>query len=227
MDPVTVTWPVWVRVLLWGGIPAAGAGLGWAVLHFTHVVERIPFLPLDELLLLLRELPEPWTSVAAVTTGVAAGLVLAALCENERPVVRISRADVSFQLGDTGRTAERSGVTAVFRDGKHLVIQDRTGSEVLREEHDLEHEDLAEAFRSQGWPWRDDGDPYAEHFHRWVEGAHGLPPGADAVLRARQRALDKGEKKDLGDLRAELARLGVVVRDEDGRQYWRAVRPQG
>ena len=37
----------------------------------------------------------------------------------------------------------------------------------------------------------------------------------------RARALKDGKSADAGDLRAELVNLGVVVRDEGGKQYWR------
>lgn len=49
----------------------------------------------------------------------------------------------------------------------------------------------------------------------------GLPDGADALLKARAAALTKGDKDDATELRAELARLGVVVRDEKKRQFFR------
>ncbi|PSK63604.1 hypothetical protein B0E53_04446 [Micromonospora sp. MH33] len=43
------------------------------------------------------------------------------------------------------------------------------------------------------------------------------------MLRARQRAVDAGRGGEAAELRGELARLGVVVRDEGKRQYWRLV----
>ena len=48
-----------------------------------------------------------------------------------------------------------------------------------------------------------------------------MPSGADALLVARQRVLEKGDRRDVAELRVELARLGVAVRDEGRRQYWR------
>ncbi|HEY3506636.1 MAG TPA: hypothetical protein VGN37_28090 [Actinocatenispora sp.] len=47
--------------------------------------------------------------------------------------------------------------------------------------------------------------------------------GANALLRARALAVRKDDRDDADDLRAELGRLGVVVRDTDKRQYWRRV----
>ncbi|WP_436846495.1 CysS/YqeB C-terminal domain-containing protein [Streptomyces massasporeus] len=51
-----------------------------------------------------------------------------------------------------------------------------------------------------------------------------MPPGADALLRARAQSR-KGEDhaEEARELRGELLRRGVVVRDEDGRQYVRVV----
>jgi hypothetical protein len=49
----------------------------------------------------------------------------------------------------------------------------------------------------------------------------GLPEGANALLNARTRALAKKQKDDEAELRREVGTLGVVVRDEGTRQYWR------
>ena len=52
-----------------------------------------------------------------------------------------------------------------------------------------------------------------------------LPPGANALLKVRAEALRKGDSGDADELREELSRLGVVVREEKKRQYWRLTRP--
>ncbi|WP_231637522.1 CysS/YqeB C-terminal domain-containing protein [Paenibacillus sp. FJAT-27812] len=41
------------------------------------------------------------------------------------------------------------------------------------------------------------------------------------MLKAREKSLQKGEKDDRKDLKAELSKRGICVRDEDKRQYWR------
>ena len=48
-----------------------------------------------------------------------------------------------------------------------------------------------------------------------------LPPGADPLLRARAKVL--GKRDEAAELRAELARIGLVVRDERKRQYVRTL----
>jgi hypothetical protein len=115
----------------------------------------------------------------------------------------------------------RQGVAAVFVDGGRLVVLDEAGRELARERSDRGRARLAEAFARHGWPWRDGGDPYRGRYRRWVPESPDLPAAAHALFKARDRALRRGDGEDAADLRAELARLDLVIRDEDKRQYWR------
>jgi hypothetical protein len=54
-----------------------------------------------------------------------------------------------------------------------------------------------------------------------VPGLPELPATAQALLAARQKALQSGDDGDKREFRAELGRLGYVVRDDRKRQYWR------
>jgi len=45
--------------------------------------------------------------------------------------------------------------------------------------------------------------------------------GADALLKARATARKRDDADDARELAEELRRLGVTVRDEKKRQYWR------
>jgi hypothetical protein len=96
--------------------------------------------------------------------------------------------------------------------------------ELLHVRTELATDRLAAAFRSHGWPWHDD-DPWADDFRRWVPGDPALPPSADAVLRARAAMLRSDKTSDAAELRRELARLDVVVRDVDKVQHWRPATP--
>ena len=53
----------------------------------------------------------------------------------------------------------------------------------------------------------------------------GLPPAANALLTARARAKEKKAEDDLAEMRGELMSLGVIVRDEKARQYFRVAEP--
>jgi hypothetical protein len=59
-----------------------------------------------------------------------------------------------------------------------------------------------------------------------VEDLPELPTGANAILRARARALERGDTEDAAQLRRELGKLGIVVREEAKRQSWRRTRRQ-
>ena len=80
---------------------------------------------------------------------------------------------------------------------------------------------------THGFTWRDGGDPYAHAYRRWVEGLpedeapDGLPRGANALLSARRRALKRDDRDEADELRQELSRLGISIKDVKDRQHWR------
>jgi hypothetical protein len=115
-------------------------------------------------------------------------------------------------------------VTAVFPDGKRLVLLGTDNGEIAREQHDLPAPALRDAFTAHGYPWHD-RDPYADDFRPWVEESPDLPAAAHVLLRARRQALEKDKSDDAAALRGELASLGVVVREERKRQFWRPLDP--
>ena len=111
----------------------------------------------------------------------------------------------------------------MFLDGKELVILGTSGHELVRMPGVEHPEDLAEAFQNHGYPWSADGDPFKDRYRRWVPDLPELPPSANALLKARERALKEKNKKDIAELREELAKIGYIVRDEGINQYWRPV----
>jgi hypothetical protein len=154
--------------------------------------------------------------------------VFAYLGAAESLTVTVSDDRVAMTRGGTTTEIERAAVSAVFLDDKKLVLLDAEGAELARETSESGAADrLRDAFVGHGFPWRAEGDPFRDTFRRWVEDTPDLPVGADALLKARAKALSKGERADLAELRAELARLGVVVRDERKRQYWRRIPGSG
>lgn len=104
-----------------------------------------------------------------------------------------------------------------------MVLLDADDGELVRQPSDLPTDRLSRAFRDHGWPWAE-ADPHRDAYRRWVPGLPGLPDGADALLRARQEALEKDRDDEARELRTELGRYGVVLRDDGERQYWRLTR---
>jgi cysteinyl-tRNA synthetase len=134
--------------------------------------------------------------------------------------IRLSDREVRLKIHDEERVFERQEVAAIFLDHKQLVLLDMNGRELLREEADGKPKALAEAFIRAGYDWREQ-DPFAHEYARWVADAPGLSPGANALFLAREKAIGRDDKEDAEDLRQELSKLGVTVRDEKKRQYWR------
>lgn len=226
-DPGTISTTVAMdrgeRLVVWVGFPAVGAAAGWALLLTAGWLASAPVVPFR---LAFRWLdgPGPWPSAVALSAGVLAGLALAGAAVHESLEVRVTGSAVLLLREGRTQRLERAQVATAFVDGKDLVLVDRAGAELARERTDLARVRLQEAFAAHGYPWHHGGDPRAAEFRRWVAGAPDLPPGAAGLLAARARALAARRPDDVRDLRTELAGLGVVVRDERGKQFWRVVR---
>ncbi|MGW0435986.1 YqeB family protein [Micromonospora sp. NPDC003197] len=223
-DPseTAVTAPGRDRLLIWGGFPILGAALGWLLKVGAGWVASLPWAPFQGPFELVASAPEPYATIGAPVLGGLAGLVLAFLGVQESLTITVANDRVTLKRGDGGvQAVDRSAVAGVFLDGKHLVLLGRSTDELAREKSDLDAARLTNAFRAHGYPWLAEGDPYRNDYRRWVPGLPELPAGADALLKARDRALRNGENRDAVELRTELAQLGVVVRDEEKRQYWR------
>ncbi|BCJ73419.1 hypothetical protein CS0771_29630 [Catellatospora sp. IY07-71] len=218
--------PVWERVLIALGFPALGMAAGWGLIAVADRVVGLDWAPFQGPFRLIAKIPEPWATLGAVALGLVAGVLLVLTAIGERLTVTVRHDAALLARPDTAaRTVARRDVAAVFTDGKALVLQGADGAEHAREVSDLRQADLRAAFTAHGYPWRADGDPYADRFRLWVPDLAGLPEGANALLAARAKALKKSDAAESAVLLAELHRLGVVVRVEKGRQYWRTANP--
>jgi hypothetical protein len=162
-----------------------------------------------------------------VVVGLVAGVLLAGMALDDTLKVTITGQSVEFLKNQKTVAVPRVKVAVAFLDGKEIVLQDATSRELAREKHDQlksEAKRIPAAFRAHGYPWSDSGDPHESEFRRWVEGDPDLSPAANALLRARSKAFDQGDKgkADLRELRTDLANLGYSVKDKDKKQYWRA-----
>lgn len=119
------------------------------------------------------------------------------------------------------QTIHSDDIALVFMDHKRLVLLGTAGYELVREEIDEKPVNVEKAFRQHHYEWAADGDPFKDQYRRWIPDAPDLSQGAHALLKARHKALQDEEKDDIEEFRLELAQLGIVVRDEGTRQYWR------
>ncbi len=207
------------RLVRWVGLPAAGALAGWLLTVLVGWLVTLRWVPFRGPLELLDSIPEPWSTLGGLGVGLVGGLLLALAAHGDRLAVTVSPERIRLEGDEYDATFDRAEVTAVFADRNQLVLLGHGTGELARRPSELDKKALAAAFARHGYPWHD-GDPHAGEYRRWVPGMAGLPPGADALLLARA---EKPDSADARELRAELVRLGVVVRDEKRKQYWRLV----
>ncbi|GIJ19837.1 hypothetical protein Vlu01_04610 [Micromonospora lutea] len=210
-------------VVLWGGIPLLGGALGGLLVAGAGWVAGLPWAPAQGLFRAVDGLPDQYAIPGGVGVGVLVGLVIAVIGTNERVAVTVSGTEVQVREGSSERVISRRDTRVVFLDGKNLVLLDADDAELVRQPNDLPAKRLAEAFREHGWPWAE-ADPHGEAYRLWVPDLPGLPAGADALLRARREALERDRNDEVRELRKELSRYGVVVRDAGKRQHVRLTR---
>ncbi|MFG2212151.1 hypothetical protein [Streptomyces sp. NPDC048638] len=216
--------PTWSTVCVCAVLVLVGAGVGWLVGFLAGWLVTLPWAPLQGPARLVASIPAPGLPVMGSLAGLALGLV----AQHEQLVIRLSEDRVVLTRKGREQEFSRAAIATVFRDGKYLVLLGHGGGELDRQECDLDVGRVADAFTEHDYVWAD-ADPHKDEFRRWVPDTPGLPEGANAILRARQESLEKkgSSDDDVRELRAELSRLGVVVRDEKRRQYWRTFRQAG
>lgn len=211
-----------VLLTRWAGLPVAGAVVVWLLKLLVSWLVTLKWVPFKGLMVLVDSIPEPWATLGALGVGLVGGLVLALAWHGERLSVAVSPARVQLEGDEYAAAFDHADVAAVFVDKSHLVLLGHDTGELARRPSELDKAMLESAFTRHDYPWRD-GDPYAGEYRRWVPDTDGLPPGANALLAARAKRLSSLDDADAQELRAELVKLGVVVRDEKRKQYWRLV----
>ncbi|WP_246039760.1 YqeB family protein [Glycomyces buryatensis] len=220
-DQTTVTDPKWVAKLLLVGVPVVGALVGWGLVFAVAWIVGLPWFPFQGPMELFNRLPDAVRPLVGIGLGAAVGLALAFFALNELITVIVDSKRIETKRGEDVQTAEAVAVESVFVANKRMVALGHQGEELIRVEFDLERDELAKALRRHGYTWLEGGDPFESEYRLWVPDAEGLPAGANPVFKARQIAIENSKNDDAAELREELAKLGVVVRDKDKKQYWR------
>lgn len=219
-DATVLAQPGWIVPVF----TAIGAVVGWLVKLLANWLVTLRWAPMKGPAELLNMIPEPWLTVVGVTAGALLGLFVAFIALHEALTVRLTDTHVTLTIRDESRELSRADIGPVFLDGKFLVLLGHQAEETAREPCDLDVAALAAAFTAHGYNWVPE-DPHKADFRLWVPGTPGLPVGANALLSARASAIRKtGTEDDVRALRDELNGLGLAVRDEKKRQYWRLPR---
>ncbi|ADD42787.1 YqeB family protein [Stackebrandtia nassauensis] len=209
----------WVFVLMWLGFPLIGGALLWGLSRFVDWLSGQDWVPFEGLFDLAASAPEPYLTIGAIVVGVLLGLGLAFLGHADSLKVTITDDDITATRGGKSKKVATTDVTGAFRDGKYLVLLGANGTELLREKTDIPRERMRQDFIDCGFTWHE-ADPHADEWRRWVDGTPDLPKGGNALLRTRTKELKKMDP-DLADIDKELRDLGVMVRYDKGKHYWR------
>lgn len=220
--PSVVRHSVWTHILLWTALPLLGGVVGFLAAMLPGWIAGLAWFPNQAKIAELSEVIGTKTTVGAIAVGITAGAVLALIACGEFITITVADDRVAItRSGEEPLEVDRHDIAGVFTDNGNLVVLGKDGSELVREASDLDDERTEAAFRSHGYTWHEQ-DPHAHEFTRWVDGATALSPDAHALMRARKESLeDGGDADDLRALRRELTAIGVVVKDDHKRQYWR------
>ncbi|MBT2546740.1 hypothetical protein J7E99_40385 [Streptomyces sp. ISL-44] len=208
------------HAFLWTAFPGGGAALGFVLAHVPGWIVALPWFPNQEKIAELAEVIGPKATVALVVAGALLGGFVSLIAHDDIVTVTIDEESVTIKRSDKEATFRRATVSGAFVDAKDLVLLGLHGEELARERTDLKPHKLRAGFEAHGYDWHE-RDPYSEKFTRWIDGSSGLPQDVHAILRVRQTAVDSSDTGDLRDLRRELSRHGVFVREQGKRQYWR------
>jgi len=203
--------------------PILGAFLGWFLPIIAGWLIKVPFIPFLSLLEWIATLEGFWISMIGMGIGIIAGIIFTFFAFHETLKVTISDSEVKLEVKDKAETIQKEDVVAVFMEEKQLILFGVDGIELYRGQPEAKKESVADGFRYHDYPWVEE-DPYENKYQRWVANHPDMPSHINTLLEAREHALQKDEEEEAQILRDDLAKLGVVIRDEDKHQYIRTVK---
>lgn len=210
-------------ILLYGGFGFLGLVLGYFIPQIVTFALKFPWVPFEGPMRLIHSIDGSWVGIALTLLGLLAGLAVANISIRETLIITITGKEVQLDKDGHTQTIERKDVQTIFLDGKQLVILGESGYELARGTIDESPVKVKGGFEQYRYPEVTEGDPYMDLYRRWIPDDPAISSSANAVMRAREKALKEKNKEEIADLRNELAKMGYVVRDEKTRQYWRQV----
>ncbi|GGE61404.1 50S ribosomal protein L29 [Priestia taiwanensis] len=211
-----------------------GGVLGWFAPAIANWVLTLPIVPMEGLLETITSFHHLWVSIIGTILGIAAGSALTLFIFHESLEVTVSSSNVQLKFKDNVKTIEKNDISTIYihmldkkqrqenlyLENKHLVILGNTGNELYREIIDVKQEAAREVFERYEYPWAEE-DPFADAYERWVPAHPDFPEKINVLLSAREKALKKDKRDEAKYLREDLAKLGVVIKDQRKGQYVR------
>ncbi|MEV4003025.1 hypothetical protein [Actinomadura sp. NPDC049753] len=219
--PTTLARSAWAQGTLYAAAAVLLAGVAWLLNPLANWLVGLERAPMRGPAELLVSIPEPWLTIGLVALGALGGTALIFFDSLEQTSVTVSGERVILERTGHFQEIARQQVGHVFRENDRLVLLGLKGEEIAREKCDLSARRLAAAFTEHGYAWVA-GDPYEDEFRIWFPKTPELPELANALLAARADAMKSSDSGDsVKELRRELARIGIVIRDRGRQQYWR------
>lgn len=203
--------------------PILGVLLGWFIVIISGWLIKVPFIPLKEILEWISTLSGIWVSIIGAVIGGIVGIIFTLYAFHESLKITVSNSDVKLEIKEKAETIAKKDISAIFMEQKYVIILGNNGVELYRGQTDSKREYVEDTFEHYGFPWVDK-DPFENQYLRWVTDYPEFPSHVNALLSARERALENNESEEAKILRNDLARSGVVIRDENKHQYVRIVR---
>ena len=203
----------WVPMVL-------GGMLGWFIPVIADWLLKLPVVPWGGIIEFIASLNSLWFSIVASIIGIIVGIIWTLIIYNESLEIKINFENLQLKIDDKIDTIDKKDISAIYIDYNQLVILGESSNQLYREVLDAKKETAQEAFNHFQYPWCEK-DPYEGQYQRWVLGHPDFPEKINALLYAREITLREGKKKEAKYLQMDLAKLGVVIRDENNAQYVR------
>lgn len=209
-----------VEKMLIAVIPIILSAIFYFLPSLLLLARMIPFLSDSQAIDFITGLEGNWLQWVLAIIGLVIGGFLSIYIYTEILKMEINRDFVVIDIFDKKTEILKSDIESVFKEGKKLVIIDKEGFELLREDTDYSAERLKNTFKKFHYPWVSQ-DPHAEAFFEWSVNHRDVGQRANDILYDRLQAKRDDEDKKVKELRQDLMEMGVVVKDEGNRQYIR------
>lgn len=208
------------KVILWLGFPLIGLVLGWFLPSIAKWGSSLPWLPFQGPLKLIASYNGAWVGFVTMILGLIAGIAFTFLSFHESLETSVYDDKVILKLRNEEIILKNQDISLVFMDKKQLVLLGNDEKELFRCKQELNKSRVGAAFIKHHYVWSDT-DPFKHDFKTWVVDSPDLSPAANALLKARKIAIEKGNDEEAFQLSQELWKLRVSVKEKDKRQYYR------
>lgn len=137
-------------------LAALGVLLGFVLPWLGAVAARFP-IPFSGPIELLSSFDSPLVVTLRPVIGAVLGLLAGLLLAASTPVVTIDAERVLVRKNGEERVLPKSDIAGIHRQGRKVIIETATGRVLFEDEIQGPKQQIADAFRSHGYPWEMSG----------------------------------------------------------------------